>query len=45
MGNTTCIFAVEEGIGGPFVETTITVITNFKAMPAGGCEGTVCAII
>lgn len=45
MDNTTCIFAVEERIGGPFVEITITVITNFKAMPACGCEDTVCAII
>lgn len=44
-GNATCIFTVEEHIGGPFVEITITVITNFKAMPACGSEDTKCAII
>lgn len=38
-------FTVEEHIGGPFVEITITVITNFKAMPACGSEDTKCAII
>lgn len=38
MGNAACIFTVQERIGGPFVEITITVITNFKAMPACGCE-------
>lgn len=43
--NATCIFTVEEHIGGPFVEITITVITNFKAMPACGSEDTKCAII
>lgn len=45
MGNATCIFTVEEHIGGPFVEITITVITNFKAMPACGCEDIECTII
>ena len=45
MANATCIFTVEECIGGPFVEITITVITNFKAMPACGCEDTECTII
>lgn len=30
MGNATCIFTVEERIGGPFVEITITVITNSR---------------
>lgn len=42
MGNATCIFTVEERFGGPFVEITITVITNFKAMPACGCEDMEC---
>lgn len=45
MGNATCIFTVQERIGGPFVEITITVITNFKAMPACGCEDRECTII
>lgn len=36
--NATCVFTAEERIGGPFVQITITVITNFKAMSARGCE-------
>lgn len=45
MGNATCIFTIEERIGGPFVEITITVITHFKAMPACVSEDTECCII
>lgn len=33
MGKVTCVFTIEECFGGPFVETTIAVIKNFKAMP------------
>lgn len=44
-GNATSIFAIEEHIEGPFVEIPITVITNFKAAPAGVSAGTKCAII
>lgn len=45
MGNATCIFNVEQCIGGPVVEIKITVIANFMAMPACGCEDTECTII
>lgn len=41
-GNTACIYYC---IGGLLVEITITVITNFKAMSALGCEDMECAII
>lgn len=41
-GNTACVYYC---IGGLLVEITITVITNFKAMSALGCEDMECAII
>lgn len=45
MGDATCVFTVEEHIEDPFVEITITVIKNSKAMSADGCEDTEYTII